>query len=37
MGRLELGFGGTDCEFGSSARLLSFLLNSVTTFFNDLV
>jgi len=32
MGRLELDFGGIDCEFGVSARLLSLLLNCVTTF-----
>jgi len=32
MGRLVLDFGGIDCEFGGSAGLLPFLLNSVTTF-----
>jgi len=37
MGRLELDFGGIDCEFGGSARLLSLLLKSVITFFNNLV
>jgi len=37
IGRLELNFGGIDCEFGVSARLLPLLLKSVTTFFNNLV
>jgi len=37
MGRLELDFGGIDCEFGGSARLLPLLLKSVTTFLNNLV
>jgi len=36
MGRLELDFGGIDCEFGGSASLLPLLLKSVTTFFNNL-
>jgi len=31
MGRLELDFGGIDCEFGGSARLLPLLLKRVTT------
>jgi len=35
-GRLELEFGGIDCEFGESVRLLQLLLISVTTFFHDL-
>jgi len=37
MGRLELDFGGIDCEFGGSARLLPLLLKSVTTCLNNLV
>jgi len=37
MGRQELDFGGIDCEFGGSARLLPLLLNGATTFFNNLV
>jgi len=37
MGRLELDFGGIDCEFGGSARLLPLLLKSVSTFLNNLV
>jgi len=37
MGRQKLGFGGIDGEFGVSALLLPLLLNSVTTFFNNLV
>jgi len=32
MGRLELVFGGIDCEFGGSTRLLPLLLNSATPF-----
>jgi len=37
IGRLELDFGGIDCVFGGSARLLPPVLKSVTTFFNNLV
>jgi len=37
MGRLVLEFGGIDCEFGGSARLLPLLLSSVTTVFNNLI
>jgi len=31
-GRLKLNFGGIDCEFRDSARLLPLLLKSITTF-----
>jgi len=37
FGRLEVNFGGIDCEFEISARLLSLLLKSVTIFINNLV
>jgi len=37
VGRLELDFGGIDCEFGGLSRLLPLLLKNVTTFFNNLV
>jgi len=37
MRRQELDFGGLDCEFGGSSRLLPLLLNGVITFFNNLV
>jgi len=37
MGRLELDFGGIDCEYGGSARLLPPLLKRITTFFSNLV
>jgi len=37
MGRLELVFGSTDCEFEGSASLVPLLLNSITTFSNNLV
>jgi len=36
MRRLELGFGGFDCEFGEPSPL-PLLLNRVTTCFNNLV
>jgi len=37
FGRHQLNFGGIDCEFGGSARLLPLLLKSITTVFNNLV
>jgi len=37
MERQELDFGGIECEFGGSIRLLPLLLKSVTTFINNLV
>jgi len=37
MGRVELDFGGIDCEIGVSALLFPLLLNCVTTFLNNLV
>jgi len=35
--RLDLDFGGIDCEFGGPARLLLRLLNGVTTIFDNLI
>jgi len=37
MGKLELDFGGIDCEFGGISPLVSTSVESVTTFFNNLV
>jgi len=34
MGKLELGFGGIDCELGGSGHLLPLLVNSVTACFS---
>jgi len=37
MGRLELDFGGIDCEFGGLSPLASTSVKIVTTFLNNLV